>query len=158
MEANAENRAKVVAHLSGGQLIKGYLSGLADGTPASLMEIGAPDFLSSELRIEAIDSGEEVAVLSSSLKALYFVRSFTGNKEHNEIKFFDAHPPIDGLWVRIQFGDGEITEGITRNGIDLIRQPGFYLKPPDPKSNNDLILVVKEALERFVVLGVKERI
>ena len=34
-------------------------------------------------------------------------------------------------------------------------EDGFYLKPPDPNSNNRIMYVVKSALKDFTVLGVQ---
>ena len=86
---------------------------------------------------------------------LFFVRKFSGNKNYSEVKFFESQPKIDGLWVRLYFYDNETIEGIVANSINLISEDGFYLKPPDPSSNNRLMYIVKSALKDFTVLGVQ---
>ena len=46
-------------------------------------------------------------------------------------------------------------EGIVSNTIRFLLDDGFYLKPPDPNSNNRFMYVVKMALKDFAVLGVQ---
>ena len=41
------------------------------------------------------------------------------------------------------------------NSMKFIVEDGFYLKPPDPNSNNRLMYIVKSALRDFTVLGVQ---
>jgi hypothetical protein len=83
------------------------------------------------------------------------VKSFEGRKDYDEVKFFETHPPIEGLWVRLTFYDNETYEGVVRNSLHYLNSPGFFLKPPDPQSNNSVVYVVKAALVDFRVLGVK---
>jgi hypothetical protein len=83
------------------------------------------------------------------------VKSFEGSAHYNEIKFFKAHPLQDGLWVRLQFSDQENTEGVIYNSLDFLVQRGFFLKPPDPHSNNEIVYVMKESLSDFRILGVR---
>ncbi|MCI0350924.1 MAG: hypothetical protein L0Z53_15975, partial [Acidobacteriales bacterium] len=73
----------------------------------------------------------------------------------SEVKFFESQPRIDGLWVRLYFSDNEAIEGIVANSMSFLVEDGFYLKPPDPNSNNRLMYVVKSALKDFTVLGVQ---
>jgi hypothetical protein len=112
--------------------------------------------LSGEDNISIISLTEEtIKVPKRELKALFFVRKFSGNREYSEIKFFDSQPKIDGLWVRVTFYDNELIEGIVSNSIRFLMEDGFYLKPPDPNSNNRIMYVVKSALKDFTVLGVQ---
>ncbi len=145
---------KVVAHLRGGKLIKGYTDISA---PYSLEEMLKEDPQSPppNLSVKQENSEKETKISLNSLKALFFVKTFEGSKEYIEIKFFHAHPPIEGLWVRIRFGDGEFTEGIVRNSMKYLVEPGFFLKPPDPHSNNQVVYVVKASVVEFRVLGVR---
>jgi len=136
---------KVVAHLRGGKLLKGYTDAVPIADLEELLQRESPQ-VSSPIKIRLADSKRTVSIPMKSLKALFFVKSFEGRKEYKEIKFFETHPPIEGLWVRMQFYDREATEGVVRNSLDLLMSPGFFLKPPDPESNNEILYVVKSSL------------
>lgn len=145
---------KVVAHLRGGKLVKGFTDASAPSTLEEMLKED-PESLPQNLSVKQKDSEKKIKVSLNSLKALFFVKSFEGSKEYKEIKFFHAHPPIEGLWVRIRFGDGEYTEGVVRNSLKHLVEPGFFLKPPDPHSNNQVVYVVKASVVEFRVLGVR---
>jgi len=135
-------KRKVIARKTNGEILKGYMDVVPEGH-----EHGAITLTSlTEQRIE---------IPKRELKALFFVKKFSGNKEYSEIRFFETQPKIDGLWVRVTFYDNEIIEGIVANTIRFLMDDGFYLKPPDPNSNNRFLYVVKEALKDFTVLGVQ---
>jgi hypothetical protein len=145
---------KVVAHLTDGRLIKGH----SDVVPATDLEfLLKRDAVSmpSEVKIRIIDTGKSMKIPMSSLKALYFVKSFEGKGTYKEIKFFEGHPAIEGLWVRLKFQDGEWTEGVVRNSRHFMTEPGFLVKPPDPQSNNEILYIIKAFLTEFQVLGVR---
>lgn len=145
---------KVILHQRDHTLVKGYTDVLAVSDLEALLEL-EPVALPRMLTVRKVDSEETLSVPLASLKALFFVRTFEGHKEYKEVKFFDARPDIEGLWVRLRFFDQESTEGVVRNSLDLLLNPGFFLKPPDQESNNELIYVVKSSLLEFMVLGVK---
>jgi hypothetical protein len=147
---------KVVAHLRGGKLVKGYTEAVPIPDLEALLQQESPR-VSSPIKIRLADSKRTISIPMKSLKALFFVKSFEGRKEYKEIKFFETHPPIEGLWVRMQFYDRETTEGVVRNSLDLLMSPGFFVKPPDPESNNEILYVVKSSLTAFQVQGVKAR-
>jgi uncharacterized protein DUF6982 len=136
------DRRKVIARKLDGQTIRGYLETTRD--------------LASTKNITIVSLARKVTrVPKVEMKALFFVRKFSGNKEYNEIKFFRTQPKIDGLWVRVSFYDDELLEGLIVNSSHFLLDDGFYLRPPDPHSNNRLIYVVKAALKDFSVLGVQ---
>lgn len=144
---------KVVARLRNGKMIKGFV----DTIPASDFEALLRDTtfsLPNEIGLRAVESSETVTLSVDSLKALFFVRSFEGRKEYKEIKFFEKNPPIKGLWVRVKFFDSEYLEGVVRNSVQFLVEPGFFLKPPDLQSNNEILYLIKSSLVDFRVLGV----
>lgn len=148
------SRLKVVAHKKSGQLVKGYadipLPVDVEGIPYSCCLT-----LPNQLKLEPVLEGRSVQITLDSLKAIFFVRDFKGDPSYAETKFFNPAPKIEGLWVHLTFGDGEITEGIVHNGISLLNDSGFLMKPPDPHSNNEAVYVVKAALNEFRVVGVR---
>ncbi len=135
------NRRKVIARKVDGQVIKGYIESI-------------PEMADNDITIISLTE-EVLTIPKREMKALFFVRKFSGNKEYSEIKFFESQPKIDGLWVRLTFFDNELIEGIVSNSMRFLVDDGFYLKPPDPNSNNRMMYVVKAALKDFTVLGVQ---
>ncbi len=146
---------KVVAHLRGGEILKGFTDSLPNGDVDALLSED-PISLPAKITLQPPESKKPLSVTIQSLKALFFVKTFEGSKDYKEIKFFHAHPPLAGLWVRVKFDDNEATEGSVHNSRHHLVQPGFFLKPPDPQSNNQVVYVVKESLEEFRVLSVRE--
>ena len=153
MSKNSQAGLKVVAHLRDGKLIKGYFRGL----PAPFEALSrAPEYtLPNLITIEPEDSVEGIQVCLDALKALFFVKSFDGKRDYQEVKFFDKAPPIRGLWVRLQFYDNETFEGVVENSLGYVIEPGFFMKPPDPRGNNEILYVVKGSLASFRVLGLR---
>ncbi len=145
---------RVVAHLRDGSLVKGYTDALPDADLDQLLAQG-PYPLPRQLTIRAAGTRQSTAVPVENLKALFFVRKFEGRQNYDEVKFFESHPPVEGLWVRLKYYDGEASEGVVHNSLHYLTQPGFFLKPPDPESNNEFIYVLKSALTDFRVLGVR---
>jgi hypothetical protein len=65
-------------------------------------------------------------------------------------------PIVHGIWVRVEFLDGEVMEGIVHNTLRFLVDPGFFLIPSDPDSNNRLVYVMKSWLRDHRVLGVRK--
>jgi hypothetical protein len=136
------NRRKVILRKLNGEILKGFLEEIPSWDGADCLTI-------TSLTEEALQ------VPKAEIKALFFVKRFSGAKEHSEVRFFDTHPKIDGLWVRATFKDGEVIEGIVANNFDFFSQEGFYIKPPDPNTNNRIVYVLKSALTDLTVLAVQ---
>jgi hypothetical protein len=81
----------------------------------------------------------------ADLKAVFFVKSFTGNPEHQKSNGFDGSKQIAGRRIKVTFKDGEALIGITQ-GYHPYR-PGFFVIPADPESNNERCFVVLSATE-----------
>ena len=143
---------KVVAHLADGSLIKGFLQDAASFDPlsAGLIGTGLPEKI-----LLQIPDGKTQTVDVRSAKAIFFVRTLEGRNDYVELKFFERNPQIEGLWIKIRFKDGEITEGIVHNSLPFVTDPGFFLRPPDPQSNNRVVYAVKSFLTEFRVLGIR---
>jgi hypothetical protein len=56
--------------------------------------------------------------------------------------------------VRLDFRDGDFTEGLLTNNLAALDPHGFTILPPDLYSNTQRIFVPKSALTRLEVLGV----
>ena len=97
--------------------------------------------------------GEERLVPFTEVKAVFFVRSFTGDRKRQEKRAFGPGSPRFGTTVRVTFLDGEVMLG--RSAGYRPEERGFYLKPADPDSNNEIVYVPQSSV-REVVAGEPE--
>ena len=93
-------------------------------------------------------NGEIVGISIEDLKAVFFVKDFEGNKNHD--KNYNDEIAGGGRKIRVRFFDGETVVGYTL-GYSPDRQ-GFYMTPADLKGNNERIFVVKSATEKVEFL------
>jgi len=145
---------KVVARLRDGNLLRGYLAAPSAYGAEGFLHEQASTFR-RQIEIRSVESRATLSLSLDSLKAVFFVKSFDGRKDYQEVKFFTKSPPIRGLWVRVQFYDQECLEGVVENSLRHVVEPGFFMKPPDSQSNNEILYVVKSSLSDFCILGVK---
>jgi len=143
---------KVVVHLADGSLVKGILRDSESFDPLAAGLIGQT--LPSTVALDLPGGGSRIVEVGSA-KALFFVKTLDGRSDYVEIKFFERNPQIEGLWIKIKFKDGEVTEGIVHNSLPFVADSGFFLRPPDPQSNNRVVYVVKNFLSDFRVLGIR---
>jgi hypothetical protein len=80
----------------------------------------------------------------NELKAVFFVRDFSGNSLYNERKeYFEGDPP-SGRKVEVKFMDGEVMVGSTLSYES--NRPGFFIFPADPNSNNIKAFIVNSSV------------
>ena len=117
----------VVVHRSDGEIIKGTTG----------------DFFQNKafFHLEEKDSGTMKQIQVVDLKAIYFVKSFTGNADYNESCAVEQTGL--GRKIEVHYNDGEVQIGYTQ-GYSPGR-PGFFVVPCDPNSNNIRIFVVTAA-------------
>lgn len=139
-------RNRIVLHFKDGSLLKGYTH---DFTP-----------LREKFHL-IIDEGPERGnvheVCCSDLKAVFFVKSFDGNRNHIEKNNFGEVDAVGlrGLKVKVEFPDGEVIRG-TSFGYSRGRK-GFFVIPVDPSSNNERIYVVTNRLRDVRVGAAAEK-
>ena len=105
--------------------------------------------------IEVIDREAEVVLVPyEQTRAVYFVRDFKGNPEPDQRKAFASRPKLGGLWVQMQFRDGEALEGVMPNDLLQVGEHGVTITPPDANANTQKVFVPRSALDGFQVLGV----
>lgn len=128
---------KIVVRFLDGRVMKGHSQ---DFNPTRIMfhlqEEAAKPADRKTLQIEIKD-----------LKAVFFVKTYAGNKDFHERKEFAMADRAQGRKVEVTFTDGETMQGSTV-GYDPQR-PGFFLLPIDPGSNNMRIFVVSAAVKTF---------
>jgi hypothetical protein len=92
--------------------------------------------------------GQTVEIQIDDLKAIFFVKTFEGNKDHK--KAYNDPVAGGGRKIRVEFLDGETIVGYT-TGYSKDR-PGFYMVPADLQGNNERIFVVTKATRKVEML------
>jgi len=95
-------------------------------------------------RLGGSGPGDLVEVRLDELKAVFFVRDFTGNAKHVERKILAPGERPQGRLMEVTCKDGEVIVGTT-TGYDPKRS-GFFLFPVDPSSNNMRVFLVTSAV------------
>jgi hypothetical protein len=93
-------------------------------------------------------NGERIEIHVEELKALFFVKSFEGDKQHQ--KNYGDKVPGGGRKIKVKFTDGETIIGYT-TGYSADR-PGFYMVPADLKGNNERIFIVASSTEAIEMI------
>jgi hypothetical protein len=123
---------KVVVHFRDGKIVKGYCY---DFTPNKDIFHVSP----------VKDETQTVEVSTSVVKAVFFVKTFEGNKGHeNHEEFSMQNFKFDevSLKVRVDFLDGEVMYGMTHGYAP--NRKGFFVFPADKETNNQRVFVVRE--------------
>jgi hypothetical protein len=116
----------------------------------------APPSSPESFRLRHLESDKVEEISAEDVKAVFYVNSFEGDSDHKELNFHSRAPIVHGIWVRLQFRDSEVMEGIIYNSIRYLVDPGFFLLPTDPDSNNRLVYVRKNWLSDYRVLGMRK--
>ena len=124
---------KIVARLADGKILKGYTQDFHPSRPQ----------FSLWPSINATPK-ERTVVPVRQLKAVFFVRNFTGNPKYQERKSFAVRG--QGRRVEVTFADAETILGTTLNYRPDCQ--GFFVSPADPTGNNTRIYVVSKAVRR----------
>jgi len=125
---------KVVVRYKNGTVVKGTTSDFA------------PNRTTFTLSPEPPVAGEPATIGYDELKAIFFVRSFQGNREYRDQKLRKPEGTIGRRYL-LTFTDGETMRG-TALGVNLSRY-GFLLFPADSGSNNKRIFVMHSAVKEL---------
>lgn len=125
-----ENR--VVVRFRDGRMVKGYTY----------------DFNPNKDTFHVTDAHNEKEVTEVStplMKAVFFVKTFEGDKDHPDPEDFsqESLKNIPGLKVKVTFFDGEVMYG-SSHGYSPQRK-GFFVFPADKTINNDRVFVIKDS-------------
>lgn len=154
IEPIAPNPEKVVIQF-GTKTIKGYLESPVLNTIEDLLS-NAPASSPETLRIRHLESNLVEDISIKDVKAVFYVNDFAGDSKRNQLNFHTRAPIVHGIWMRFQFIDGEVMEGIVYNSKRYLIDPGFFVLPTDPGSNNKLVYVMKSWLVDHRVLGLRK--
>ena len=136
--------------------VRGFAEASELGTFEQLLR-NEPQAVLRSIRLRLVDSETIEDVPTKNAKAIFFVKTFDGDLRHRALHFHENAPIVPGLWVRVSFHDGEVIEGIISNGRDFVLEHGFFMMPTDPNGNNHLIYVLKDRLQDFHVLGMRNK-
>lgn len=93
-------------------------------------------------------TGEILDIQTEELKAVFFVKTFQGDKDRRD-DYSDAIPG-GGRKVQVTLFDGEIligySQGYSPNRI------GFFIIPADLKNNNERIYIITSATKKVTFL------
>jgi len=98
----------------------------------------------------AEDDRQITEVSTAELKAVFFVRSFTGDPQHQKQSMPEdlfRHP---GRKLKVTFADGEVICGTTNPYVP--GRPSFFLVPLDPEGNNERAFVFAHATTSVEIL------
>ena len=126
--------SKIVARFRDGRTLKGTTQNFFPNKPMFHVN-----------RLGETGSGDLVEVNIEDLKAIFFVRDFTGNPKHVERKQLAPGERAQGRLMEVTCKDGEVIVGTT-TGYDP-KRPGFFLFPIDPTTNNSRVFVVTSAVQ-----------
>ena len=123
-----------VARFVDGRILKGTTYDFLPGKPAF------------HLHVDGDEKTKAETVRMADLKAVFFVKDFSGARERKDRYDFAATKGY-GRKARITFQDGEEMAGFT-NGYNPASQ-GFFLIPADAAGNNVRIYVLNKAIKTF---------
>jgi len=124
----------VVARFVDGRILKGTTYDFLPGKPVF------------HLYVDGNEKAKAEAVQMADLKAVFFVKDFSGVSERKD-RYDFAATQGHGRKVRLIFQDGEEMAGFT-NGYNPASQ-GFFLIPADAAGNNVRIYVLNKAIKTF---------
>jgi hypothetical protein len=128
---NIEN--KVVARYRDGRVIKGFTHDFNQNKPVFHLSL-------------ANNQKEVLEINTCQLKALFFVKTFEGNKDYKgpaEAVLLEKLKKVPGLKMKIMFSDGEVMYGTTQ-GYEPERK-GFFMFPADQGANTERAFIIREA-------------
>ena len=129
------HKKKAVVKYQNGEIIKGWVEDF---------RLDRESFILFPL----IDYSEEerMEINFNSLKAVFFVKDFIGDKNYKKVRTFNVNLKITPSQRKliVNFEDGEHLYGTSHNYGRY--KVGFFMYPVDPKDNSERIFVVHSAV------------
>jgi hypothetical protein len=126
---------KIVVHYLDSRLLKGTTS---DFTPDKQL-----------FHLVANETNKIHEIDMNDIKAIYFVRTYEGSPDHKEDQ--DVERTGLGKKIKVLFKDGEVLFGYARSYSE--DKSGFSVIPVDPKSNNEMIFINRNATDEVTFVG-----
>jgi len=137
-------KRKVVAKYQNGEIIKGRVEDFRPDRDTFFLH-----------PLIEYSKEERLEIKFNSLKAVFFVKDFVGDKNYKKVKTFDVYLKITPSQRKliVNFKDGEYLYGTSHSyGRYKI---GFFVYPVDSKDNSDRIFVVHEAVESVRIMKIE---
>ena len=130
---------KVIVKFKDGKILKGWVANISPNKEVFHL------YKHEEFREQ--EKKDVVEVKLSSLRAVFFVKSYKGNKDYKKVETFEGQPKITPSQRKIivTCKDGEKIYGTTL-GYNPNRK-GFFIYPIDPNDNNERIFIIQETVE-----------
>jgi len=98
---------------------------------------------------------ERMEIKFSSLKAVFFVKDFTGNKDYKKVRTFNIDIKVTPSQRKliVNFKDGEHLYGTSHSYGRY--KVGFFIYPIDPKDNSERIFVIRKAIEKIHLMKIE---
>jgi len=129
-------KKKVVVKYKDGKIIKGWVEDFRSDRESFIL-----------YPLIEYSEEERLEIKFSSLKAVFFIKGFAGDKDYKKVRTFDVDTKVTPSQRKIVvlFKDGENLYG-TSHSYGPNRK-GFFVYPIDPKDNNERIFVLHSAVE-----------
>jgi hypothetical protein len=143
-DRNTMLKRKAVVKYQNGEIIKGWVE---DFKPERESFILYPLIEYSE--------EERIEIEFSSLKAVFFVKDFIGDKNYQKVRTFNVDIKITPSQRKliVNFLDGEHLYGTSHSYGRY--KVGFFVYPIDPKDNSERIFVVHSAVESVRLMKIE---
>jgi hypothetical protein len=139
-QMGASTAKKVLVDRYDRSLLRGYVQPQTWRTPEGL-ELMSPE-------------GAVSIIPYPQIKCVSFVRDLEGPSVLGERREFMARPKSAGLWIELQFRDGDSIESTISNNIMEMEAEGMFATPPENAGNAQRIFVPRAGLNGVQVLGV----
>ena len=137
-------KKKTVVKYQNGEVIKGWVEELR------------PD-RESFILFPLIEYSEEerMEIDFNSLKAVFFVKDFIGDKDHKKVRTFNVDLKITPSQRKliVNFKDGEHLYGTSHSYGRY--KVGFFVYPVDPKDNSERIFVINSAVDSVRLMKIE---
>lgn len=137
---SASTAKKVLVDRYDRSLLRGYVQPQTCRTPDGL-EVMSPE-------------GAVSIIPYLQIKCVSFVRDFDGPSVLGERREYLARPKSAGLWIELQFQDGDCLESTISNNMMEMEPEGLFATPPENAGNAQRIFVPRAGLKGVQVLGV----
>ena len=137
-------KKKAVVKYQNGDIIKGWVQDFRPDRESFIL-----------FPIIEYSKEERIEIKYSSLKAVFFVKDFTGDKDYQKVRTFNVDLKITPSQRKllVNFLDGEHLYGTSHSyGRYKI---GFFVYPIDPKDNSKRIFVVHKAIESVRLMKIE---
>lgn len=91
---------------------------------------------------------------ASEVKGVFFLASFDDVAQLEMLRTAAVRPRRPGLWVRVDYADGESFHGILGNRLTELDGTGLFLLPATVSAPFQRVYIPREAMAEAAVLGV----